>query len=239
MISPGPWVVTNTMRRKLLDNTFRLTLDDWKCALVLATSNIGVGSTAWAGVTNEHANANGYITGGVEVAFSPSGSMSVDIDWVSPPYWVAVTGSIVARRAVIYKEDEDVLAFCLLNVDDADVIIAAGSKLQLNGSLFGLPAEEPELGVPLLCLVLARCRRRWVSRGTPVLLCCRGLARWRGLSSRAMPWTSALSGAACCRLLFQFRGVLEPPPCLVMAHCRRRWVSRVIPALLHCRGPVC
>ena len=114
-ITPGPWLFTNTARTKLANNTFRFTLDTWKCGLVLSTSNIGAGSTTWAGVDHEHANANGYITGGVGVAFSLSGSTSVAINWESPPYWVAAGGSIVARRAAIYESGGDVLAYSLLD----------------------------------------------------------------------------------------------------------------------------
>ena len=125
-ITPGPWLFTTAARTKLANSTFRFTLDTWKCGLVLSTSNIGAGSTTWAGVDHEHANATATPPAGLTVAFSLSGTTSVDINWASPPYWVAVGGSIVARRAVIFESGGDVLAYCLLDNNDADVTTAAG-----------------------------------------------------------------------------------------------------------------
>lgn len=137
-MTAGPWVFTNSARPKILDSTFRIMQDTWKCALLTSSSNISAASTTWAGVTGEHANQNGYTTGGVTVTFSLSGTTSVDINWVSPPYWLATAGNIVARRAAVYESGGDVFAFCLLDVTDVDVTLAPGSGLVLGGTPFNL-----------------------------------------------------------------------------------------------------
>lgn len=137
-MTAGPWTFTDAARTKLADDTFSWTGSAWKCALVLSTSNIGASSTTWAGVTNEHAAQYGYATGGVDIEFALSGSPDVDIEFVSPPYWLASGGSIVARRAVIYKVGSYVLAYCLLNGTNVDVTTTSGSVLLLSGIPFNL-----------------------------------------------------------------------------------------------------
>ncbi|KKM95065.1 hypothetical protein LCGC14_1191920 [marine sediment metagenome] len=57
----GAWVFTNGGRTSLIDGLFDIDTDTWKMALFLSTSNIGAASTTYAGLTNEHANANGYL----------------------------------------------------------------------------------------------------------------------------------------------------------------------------------
>ena len=58
-MAAGTWTFPNSARTDLLNGTFDLDTDSFKCALFLSTSNIGTGSTTYAGLTNEHANANG------------------------------------------------------------------------------------------------------------------------------------------------------------------------------------
>jgi len=72
-MAAGAWTFTNGGRTKLLDGTFDIDSDTYKCALFLSTSNIGAASTTYAGVTNEHANANGYTTGGIGVLVGDTG----------------------------------------------------------------------------------------------------------------------------------------------------------------------
>src|SRR3972149_540892 len=63
----GAWAFPNIGRTRLIDGGFDIDTDSWKMALFLSTSNIGAASTTYAGVTNEHAAANGYSTGGVSM----------------------------------------------------------------------------------------------------------------------------------------------------------------------------
>lgn len=120
MAAPGPWLFTDATRTSISDGTFKAG-DTWKMALFLSTSNIGAGSTTYAGLTNEHAGANGYTTGGISITLSLSGTTSVKWDIGTDPVWTAAGGSITARYAVIYEVGGNVLCYCLLDSTPADV----------------------------------------------------------------------------------------------------------------------
>jgi hypothetical protein len=127
-MAAGTWTFTDEGRTKLLDGTFDLDTDTFKMALFLSTSNIGASSTTYAGVTNEHANANGYTTGGVSVTISLSGTTTVTVDSTDAT-WTASGGSITARFAVIYEVSGRVLCYCLLDSTPADVTVTTGNQL--------------------------------------------------------------------------------------------------------------
>lgn len=131
-MTAGPWTVTNTTRTKILNGQFNFASDTFKCALFLSTSNVGAASTSYAGVTNEHANANGYLTGGITVALTLAGSTSVTASFTSNPAWTASGGSIVARYAAIYEVGGDVVAFCLLDSTPADITVTTGITFTLD-----------------------------------------------------------------------------------------------------------
>jgi hypothetical protein len=116
----------------LIDGTFDIDTDSWKCALFLSTSNIAAASTTYAALTNEHANANGYTTGGIAVTFTLAGTTSLTASFASNPVWTASGGSIVARFAVIYEVGGNVLAFCLLDSTPADVTATTGNTLTID-----------------------------------------------------------------------------------------------------------
>ncbi len=128
-MAAGAWTFTNTARTKLLNGTFDIDSDTYKMALFLSTSNLSTSSTTYAGVTNEHANANGYTTGGIAVALTLSGTTSVKTDITTDPVWTASGGSITARFAAIYEVAGDVLCFCLLDSTPADVTATTGNTL--------------------------------------------------------------------------------------------------------------
>lgn len=134
-MAAGAWLFTNTGRTSLLNGTFDLDTDTFKMALFLSTSNIGAASTTYAGLTDEHANANGYTTGGVAITLSLAGTTTVTVD-SSDATWTASGGSIVARFAVIYEVGGNVLAYCLLDSAPADVTVTDGNSLtvQINAS---------------------------------------------------------------------------------------------------------
>lgn len=131
----GSWTFTDNSRTYLLNGTFDIDSDTWKMALFLSTSNIGASSTTYAGLTNEHSNANGYTTGGVSVTLSLSGTTTVTVDSTDAT-WTAAGGSIVARFAVIYEVAGNVLCYCLLNSLPTDETATAGNDLtvQINAS---------------------------------------------------------------------------------------------------------
>lgn len=133
-MAAGAWTLTNGARTKLLDGTFDLDSDSWKMALFLSTSNIGAASTTYAGLTNEHANANGYTTGGIAIAFTLSGTTTVSPAITTAPVWTASGGSIVARFAVIYEVGGSVLCYCLLDSTPADVTVTTGNTLTVGSN---------------------------------------------------------------------------------------------------------
>lgn len=137
-MAAGAWVFPDGARTKLLDGTFDIDSDTWKMALFLSTSNIGTSSTTYAGVTNEHSNANGYTTGGVAITLTLAGTTTVTVDISSDPVWTASGGSIVARFAVIYEVSGNVLAYCLLDSTPADVTTTTGNTFTVAANASGV-----------------------------------------------------------------------------------------------------
>lgn len=137
-MAAGAWLFTNTGRTSLLDGTFDIDSDTWKTALFLSTSNIGAGSTTYAGLTNEHANANGYLTGGIAVTLTLAGTTTVTVDIDTDPVWTASGGSIIARFGVIYEVSGNVLCYCLLDSTPADVTVTDGQTLTVAAHASGV-----------------------------------------------------------------------------------------------------
>lgn len=137
-MAAGPWTFTNAGRTYLLNGTFDIDSDTFYCALFLSTSNIGAASTTYAGLTNEHANANGYTTGGIAVALTLSGTTTVTCDITTDPVWTASGGPITARYAVIYESGGNVLCYCLLDNSPADVTATDGNTLTVAAHASGV-----------------------------------------------------------------------------------------------------
>lgn len=137
-MAAGAWTFTSEGRTKLLDGTFDIDSDSWKMALFLSTSNIGSGSTTYAGLTNEHANNNGYTTGGIAVTLTLSGTTTVTVDIQTDPVWTASGGSITARFGVIYEVSGRVLCYCLLDSTPADVTATDGNTLTVAAHASGV-----------------------------------------------------------------------------------------------------
>lgn len=137
-MAAGAWQFTNVGRTLLLDGTFDIDSDTFKMALFQSTSNIGAGSTTYAGVTNEVANANGYTTGGEAITLTLSGTTTVTVDIATDPVWTATGGSITARFAVIYEVGGSVLCYCLLDDAPADVTATSGNTLTVAANASGV-----------------------------------------------------------------------------------------------------
>lgn len=140
----GLWTPTNTAREKILRGQFDFDSDTFKCGLALSTSNLGAASTTYAALTNEHANANGYVTGGVAVAFTLAGTTSVTMSFTSNPIWVASGGPITARSGFIYEVGGDIVGFVLLDAAPADVTAPDGQTLTIDAD--GSPQPVFTLG---------------------------------------------------------------------------------------------
>lgn len=137
-MAASAWAFTDEGRTKLLDGTFDIDSDSYKMALLLSTSNIGAASTTYAGVTNEHANANGYTTGGIAVSLTLAGTTTVTVDISTDPVWTASGGSITARFAVIYEVSGRVLCYATLDSTPADVTATDGNTFTVAANASGL-----------------------------------------------------------------------------------------------------
>lgn len=138
-MAAGAWTFTDAGRTDLLNGTFDLDTDTFLMALFLSTSNIGAASTTYAGLTNEHANANGYTTGGISLGqLALSGTTTVTVDETTNPVWTASGGSIIARFAVIYESGGRVLCYCLLDSTPADVTATNGNTLTVTFHASGI-----------------------------------------------------------------------------------------------------
>jgi hypothetical protein len=138
-VAASVWTFPDSARTDLLNGTFDLDTDTFLCALFLSTSNIGAASTTYAGLTNEHANANGYTTGGISLGtLSLSGTTTVTVDETTNPQWTASGGSITARYAVIYESGGRVLCYCLLDDTPADVTATAGNTFTVTFHASGI-----------------------------------------------------------------------------------------------------
>ena len=137
-MAAGAWQFTTSARTKILDGTFDVADDTFKMALFLSTSNLSTSSTAYSGVTNEHANGNGYTTGGASVDLTLSGTTTVTVDIATDPVWTASGGDLTARFAAIYEVGGDVLCFCLLDDTPADVTATDGNTLTVAAHASGV-----------------------------------------------------------------------------------------------------
>jgi hypothetical protein len=122
----------------MLDGTFDIAGGTYKMALFLSTSNLGVASTTFAGVTNEHAGGTGYTAGGIAVDLTVAGTTTVTVDIATDPVWTASGGDLVARFAGIYEVGGDVLCFCLLDDAPADVTATDGNTLTVAANASGV-----------------------------------------------------------------------------------------------------
>lgn len=141
-MAAGNWLFTDGARTKLLDGTFDLDTDLFKIALFLSTSNLGAASTTFAGVTNEHAAANGYTAGGLPTgagtALTLSGTTTVTVDRAVDPVWTASGGSITAKFACLYEVSGNVLCYCQLDSGGADVTATDGNTLTVQMNAAGI-----------------------------------------------------------------------------------------------------
>lgn len=147
MAAAGKWKLYDFAKKYIGDGTHDMDATaNWTAALFLSTSNantLSVGTGIYGDLTNEHANANGYTTGGValtgETWTRSGGTLTFDSN---DPVWTASGGSITARFGVIYANAtlngivKPLLCVCLLDTAPADVTATDGNTLtiQMNAS---------------------------------------------------------------------------------------------------------
>jgi hypothetical protein len=146
-MAAGKWKVYDFAKKYLADGTHDIdSTTRLQMALFLSASNcdtLGVGTGVLADLTNQHANANGYTTGGIaltsEVWTRSAGTLTFDCADV---VWTASGGSIVCRFAVIYALGtfnsivDPLLCVSLLDITPADITVTTGNTLtiQINAS---------------------------------------------------------------------------------------------------------
>lgn len=149
MAAAGKWKLYDLAKKYIGDGTHDL--DDttnWKVALFLSTSNcntLSVGTGVYGDLTNEHANANGYTTGGVAVAgetfINAAGTVTFKCN---DAVWTASGGSIIARFGVLYRNAtvntivKPLLCVCLMDTTPADVTATTGNTLTIQMNAAGL-----------------------------------------------------------------------------------------------------
>ena len=149
MAAAGKWKLYEVAKKHLADGTFDLdAASSWKLALFLSTSNantLSVGTNVYGDLTNEVAQANGYLTGGITITATTwtnvSGTITFDCDDVT---FNASGGPITARFAVIYWNAtvntfvKPLLCVCLLDATPADVTATDGNPLNVVMNASGL-----------------------------------------------------------------------------------------------------
>lgn len=137
----GKFKLYNLAKLRIGDGTFDL--DDtanWKMAIFLSTSNANtLTHGVYGDLTNEHANGNGYLTGGIALTgvtwTNNAGTITFDCD---NPVWTASGGSITGRFLVIYKNAtvnsvvKPLLCVALMDTTPADVTTTNGNTLTVT-----------------------------------------------------------------------------------------------------------
>jgi hypothetical protein len=154
-MAAGKWKMYEKAKKYVGDGTFDL--DDtanWKAALFLSTSNadtLSVGTGVYGDLTNEHANANGYTTGGAtlsSITWTQSGGTTTFDAADLSPAWTASGGPITARFGVIYKNAtvnsivKPLLCVSLLDTTPADVTATDGNPFNLTFNASGIIASS-------------------------------------------------------------------------------------------------
>lgn len=143
MAAAGKWKLYNSAKADIGDGVIDLGSHTFKIALFTSASNANTLTNATlASLTNQVANANGYITGGntlASVTWGQTGGVAT-FD-AADSVWTAAGGSITARYAVIYDDtsaSDSLLAVCLLDTAPADVTATDGNTLTIQFNASGI-----------------------------------------------------------------------------------------------------
>lgn len=141
-MAAGAWTFTNAGRTNILDALFDVDSDTYKMALFTSASNLGSGSTTFAGVTGEVGTTNtGYTAGGNSVALTKSGTTTVTVVMTTAPQWTAGSANLTAKFAAIYEVSGNILCYATLDSGGADVTATSGNTLTVGsngGTVFTL-----------------------------------------------------------------------------------------------------
>jgi hypothetical protein len=147
MAAAGKFKLYQAAKANIANGLIDLDSHAFKIALFLSTSNandLSVGTGLLADLTNQHANGNGYATGGVALAgvtwAQAAGVAKFDANDLAPA-WTASGGPITARFAVIYDDTaagDPLLCVCLLDATPADVTATDGNPFNITFNASGI-----------------------------------------------------------------------------------------------------
>ena len=145
-MAAGAWTFYESFGEYLGDGTIDLDTDTFHVALFLSTSDAATATnTILSELTNEHANGNGYTTGGQalgSVTWTRSGGTTTFDS--ADEVFTASGGPITARFAVIYKNGtansvvNPLVCYCLLDDTPADVSATDGNTLTIAMNASGI-----------------------------------------------------------------------------------------------------
>ncbi len=150
MAAAGKWKAYDELKARMGDGTIDLNTNPLKLAIFLSTSNantLSVGTGVYGDLTNEHANANGYLTGGVALAsvtYDNTGATATFDAADLAPAWTAAGGAITGRFGVIYVNAtvntivKPLVGVCLLDATPADVTAADGNPFNITFNVSGI-----------------------------------------------------------------------------------------------------
>jgi hypothetical protein len=138
-MAAAAWKAYDIFRVRLGEAAYNMETDTFKCALFLSTSDAATLTTVnsdLADLTNQHANANGYTTGGTTIGAVTYDASVATVTWdaATDPSWTATGGSIVARFAVIYDDThatDGLVCMTTLDATPADVTVTDGNTLTI------------------------------------------------------------------------------------------------------------
>jgi len=144
-MAASAWRTYRDFKTALGLKKIQLATDTIKIALFLEASNAGdvdLATAEYATLTNQHANANGYTTGGKTVAATwneAAGTLTFDV--ADPTVWTATGGSIIFRFLVLYSDtatNKDLIAYCLADTAPADITVTVGNTLTITIHVSGV-----------------------------------------------------------------------------------------------------
>ncbi len=147
MSAAGKWKCYEQFKLEFGEAGLDLTAGTFNMALYLSTSNANTLSVskAKADLTNEVANANGYVTGGVALTgVTWTNAAGTETLASGNGVWTAAGGPITARFAVLYKVGtflaivNPIICVSLLDTAPADVSVADGQQLSVTINAAGV-----------------------------------------------------------------------------------------------------
>jgi hypothetical protein len=139
------WKAYDAMRERSMDGTYDLDTHAFKLALFLSTSDaatLGVANSNLADLTNQHANANGYTTGGIALTTAWTiSTATVTFDYTNSPIWTAAGGSIVARFGVLFNDthaSDGLMCMTTLDNTPRDVTVTDGNTVTVDANASGV-----------------------------------------------------------------------------------------------------